>query len=546
MRPQLPQLDDVRAGRFARFAMTDVAPIAADADGAVTHLEGLAVPWDTPTTRFGVPVAFTADTTHLPEDLSTVKLLVQHDDERPVGYALTAVKDADGLRMSFAVDSSHPRAAELLGDVGRKWRDGLSVGIELADSTFDAILARLFGDDDDDDDSPIPFEGTIREVSAVSVPQFNAARVGASAAPLVRFDRKETTVDTTTTDAAPPTDALSIEELAAQLAPHLGAQTAAHPLSAFGSFADFVLAVRDGSADVDREFFALVDQITTNNPGVIPPQWLTTIVGIIDRGRPTVQAFGGARSAGDSGMSIDWPYYTGGYVGLVAEQATEKTEVVSRRVDILRGTADLKTYAGASDISYQLLRRSSPSYREAYARILAIAYGVTTDAVFAAAVADAATGTGTWDGATLASLTAALFAASSDVDNAVGAPADVVLAAPDVFAKIGTLDGLVPPVYGTNNVQGTSQASTLRVNVSGLEIVNDRSLAPGVLLVASSEAAQWREDGPFPIEADDVPKLGRDVGIWGMGAPTVQIPDGIVLLSESAPAALTASSSKSK
>ena len=58
MLPQLPQLDDVRAHRFARFTMTDVAPIAADADGAVTHLEGLAVPWDTPTTRFGVPVAF--------------------------------------------------------------------------------------------------------------------------------------------------------------------------------------------------------------------------------------------------------------------------------------------------------------------------------------------------------------------------------------------------------------------------------------------------------------------------------------------------------
>jgi hypothetical protein len=99
-------------------------------------------------------------------------------------------------------------------------------------------------------------------------------------------------------------------------------------------------------------------------------------------------------------------------------------------------------------------------------------------------------------------------------------------------------------VYGTNNVQGTSQASTLRVNVSGLDIVNDRSLAPGTLLVGSSEAAAWREDGPFPIEADDVPKLGRDVGIWGMGATTVQVPAGLVLLTTGAPAALTASSSK--
>lgn len=306
--------------------------------------------------------------------------------------------------------------------------------------------------------------------------------------------------------------------------------------------------MRDGSANVDRQFFALVDQITANNPGVIPPQWLTTIIGIIDRGRPTVQAFGGARSAGDNGMAIDWPYYDGGFDDLVGVQATEKTEVTSRRVDIKRASADLATYAGASDISYQLLRRSSPSYREAYGRILAIAYAVTTDKAFATDVVAAATGTGTWDGATLASLTAALFAASSDVDDAVGVPADVVLAAPDVFQLIGTLDGLKPPVYGTNNVQGTSQASTLRVNVSGLDIVNDRSLAAGTLLVGSSEAAAWREDGPFPIEADDVPKLGRDVGIWGMGATTVQVPAGLVLLTTAAepPAGLTASSSKSK
>ena len=534
--------------RRVRFTMADVVPIARDDVGTLTHLTGLAVPWNTPTTRFGVPVQFTPETTRLPQDLSTVKLLVQHDDERPVGYALAASYDDDGLRMTFALDTDYPRAAELADEVDRKLRDGLSVGIELDDATFDAIVARVFGEDDSTD--PVPFAGTVREVSAVSVPQFNTARVGAAVAPLVRFDREEPVMPPTDVTPATPelTSALSLEELAAQLAPMLNPRPAVHPLSAFGSMADFVLAVREGTADVDRAFFALVDQITDNNPGVIPPQWLTTIVGIIDRGRPTVQAFGGARSAGDNGMSIDWPYYDGGFDGLVGVQATEKTEVTSRRVDIKRASADLATYAGASDISYQLLRRSSPSYREAYGRILAIAYAVTTDKAFADAVTAAATAGPTWDGATLASLTAALFGASADVDDAVGLPADVVLAAPDVFALIGTLDGLKPPVYGTNNIQGTSQASTLRVNVSGLEVVKDRSLAAGTLLVASSEAAQWREDGPFPIEADDVPKLGRDVGIWGMGTTTVQVPAGILSVASTAtpPAELSATSKTSK
>ena len=531
------------ADRLCRF---DLAPApASPAAPAVPAAgpAGLVVPWGVEAVRFGVRVTFTDATTQLPDPLSVVKLLIQHDDERPVGYALSASRDPDGLRMSFASDQAHPRAAELAQEIELGWRDGFSVGIDLDESTWEQLSDAIW-DGQAPDDEPIALSGTLREVSAVSLPQFTEARIGAAAPQLVRFNREDTTAMPAPTLAAPaaaaPPDpesvapeAMSMAELAAQLAPHLLAHAASgHPLAEFSSLGEFILAAREGRvSDEQRAAFVLADQVTADNPGVMPPTWLTTIVGILDRGRPTVSAFGGPSSAGDSGLVINWPYYDGGFDDLVAIQATEKTEVHSRKVSIKDTNAALETYAGASDISYQLLRRSSPSYREAYSRILTIGYGVTTDAAFATQVLAKATPAegGSWTtGQDLEALLAALFAASSQVDDAVGVPADLVLASPDMFAIIGTLAGLVPGQYGTQNVGGTSSASTLRINVSGLEIRKDRSLPADTLLVSSSEAASWAEDGPFPVSADDVAKLGQDVGIWGMGVGVVTVPAGIV------------------
>jgi hypothetical protein len=547
--PPLPSRPDLSVARF------DLAGPSTAAVATVTSVSGLAVPWDVPAERFGVPVVFTRDTLTVPDDLSTVKLLIGHDDDRPAGYATAATVADDGLHMTFAVDESHPRAAELMREVALKWRDGLSVGVELDADTADAMWAAMWEGTAD----PIPLGGVVREVSAVTVPQFNQARIGAGAA-LARFHQEGTPTMPPTLappDPAPAADpagpfTFSPAELAAELAPFLGVQTAAHPLARFASLGEFMLAAREGHlSDDERLAFALADQVTTDNPGVVPPAWLSTIVGILDRARVVINAFGGPSSAGDSGMTLNWPYYDGGYDGLVGEQVTEKTEVTTRKVSIKNASADLATYAGASDISYQLLRRSSPSYREAYSRILSIAYAVTTDAAFSAAVAAAATPDGSWPlTGDLAALLPVLFDASSTVDDAVGVPADVVLAAPDVFAAIGVLTGLVPAQYGTQNVSGTSDAATLRVNVSGLAVTKAKSLPAGTLLVGSSQAASWAEDGPFAVEGDDVAKLGVDVGIWGMGTSRITVPGGIVSVDTAAvgppppPASDTESSSR--
>jgi len=311
-----------------------------------------------------------------------------------------------------------------------------------------------------------------------------------------------------------------------------GASSGAHPLARFDSFVQFVDAAY---ADPNMGALlgrALVDQITTDNPGVIPPSWVQKISGIVERPRPAIQATGGPASLGAEGMELDWPYLDPALDldTVVAKQLAEKTEIASVKVRILKGANAIETYAGGSDVSYQLIRRSRPAYREAYIRILLMAYGRATEAAFETALAAAAgTPLVLAADANADAVRAFLFAASSAVDDATGSPATVDLVSPAEFARLGGLPGLVPSAYGTSNVAGTAQASTLAINVSGLPIVRAPFLTGSTHIVTNGEAARWHEDGPFPVSAEDVAKLGQNVAVWGMGTDAIYAPAGIVI-----------------
>jgi hypothetical protein len=341
------------------------------------------------------------------------------------------------------------------------------------------------------------------------------------------------------------------------------ARPATHPLARYSGPFEFYEAARASSSDelplLFRDAYrshrdrvtvarAFVDQVTTDNPGVIPPAWLSEIFGILDTGRPVINAIG-TRPLPPSGMEVDWPYFNGDLHALVGEQLTEKADVTSVKVSFLKASVPIKTYAGGSDISWQLIRRSQPAYRDAYLRVLNAAYGVVTDNVVGD-VLPAVPGHQTVDYDVAAAdpdgsaLKAAVFQASAMVQTATGSPASWVLAATDVFLAFGSMPAMVASPYGTQNVPGTATASTLDVNISGLKVTLAADLAPGTAIVSNRSAAAWMEDGPFVVAAPVIPKLGEDVAIWGMGAFAAFIPTGIVVLSNVVAADASAGSRK--
>jgi hypothetical protein len=174
-----------------------------------------------------------------------------------------------------------------------------------------------------------------------------------------------------------------------------------HELARHATLSDYVRAVHAGQADQDLLARTLTEvelrraaaeNVTANNAGVLPPSWIQDVKRIVDLGRRAITAFGGPASLGETGMEIDWPYLSSS--NTVVGQQTEASEATTARIDIDKGSSSLVTYAGYSKQTYQLLQRSSPSYREAWNRIMLAEWGKVTDAAFCAAL-EAASGTTT-------------------------------------------------------------------------------------------------------------------------------------------------------
>ena len=263
----------------------------------------------------------------------------------------------------------------------------------------------------------------------------------------------------------------------------------------------------------------------------MPPNWMQQVKNIVDLGRPGITAFG-VESAGTSGLDFNWPFFDGDLSAIVAAQGAEKTEVNSVRIDLKKGTASLNTYGAGSDISFQLLQRSSPSYLDAHNRIMLNSYALVTDNVFVGAMLIASTpqdynfaadtdGTAFREG---------VFRGSVAVETATGNPAQFVLVASDVFARIGGWTTFFPQTYGTQNVSGVATAGTLGVSVSGLPVIHDRNLAAGAILVSNSSTASWIEVAPALAAADNVSQLGRDVAVYGYGSAATYTAAGIISL----------------
>jgi HK97 family phage prohead protease len=490
-----------------------------DANGDIVGTgTGRAVPYGVEIEIGGVRESFARDAFNV-DDVIGKPLAYRHNE--PVGIITGAENREDGLYIDFdIVNTTLGRDAATLARTGAS--RGLSVGFNPIKSawtkTRDAVQHMSAG---------------LLEVSLTPYPAYATAGVSA-----IREDEgvpmSETIVETevVSVDTEAREAIAQVRETVASIEARAFTAEPVHPLAAYRSFGEYSKAVLSG----EIESRALADQITANNAGVLPPNWILDVKNIVDLGRPTVSAFG-VESAGASGMEFAWPYFDGDLALIVEEQLTEKTEVNSVRIDIKKGTASLKTYAAGSDISYQLLQRSSPSYLDAHNRIMAASYALMTDNAFVAGVYGARTplnyviGSDT-DGS---GFREAVFAASIDVQTATGTPAEFVIVSPDVYKTIGGWSTFFPSNYGVQNVSGIASANTLAVNVSGLPVILDRNFGGNAIIVSNREAAKWIEDGPNLATAENVANLGRDVAIYGYGVSAIYTPAGVIGLETVSP-----------
>lgn len=278
---------------------------------------------------------------------------------------------------------------------------------------------------------------------------------------------------------------------------------------------------------------ALEDDTTTTAAGLVPDYLSSEIIGRIDRRRPYVASIP-SDPIGPYGMSVVYPKVV--TKPDVDTQSAEKAEVTSQAMDIDPVSVDLVTYAGASDVSLQLVERSQPSFLNRLFDELAGVYAMRTDA---AAVAHAVANAG--DTAVLANFAtdpaaswAAAVAGVAAVAADDGTNATSMVVATDRWAQLlGMVDSDGRPIlsFGTGqNAQGSAALNSFNANWGGLNIIHDPHAATGTALIKSADATASLELAPQQLRAVQVGLLGLDVGVWGLFAHVVKYPDSLYTL----------------
>lgn len=492
------------------ISLTFAGPTATDAalsaDDTGRTLAGLAVPYGVASnpSQDGHRYRFAGGPAN-GDDL--VDVVEEHDPAALVGRLSEPWTDTDaGLVASIRVFASS-RGNDVLVEYAEGARTGFSVGASIARFSVAADGVRDVAAGD----------WTAAHLGVVRRPAFPSARITVHAS-----EGAPTMPDTPTPPpAAPAVEQLpTVAELAAKVAAHLSSdQPAPSTLGQFATFDEFVVAFAAADGDARDELqaaFAVGEQITTNNPGVMPNVWRSEIKMNLDARRPAINAFGTVPLP-SAGMDSTWPYFDGSLDTIIKEQATELAELEGVRIDIKKQTEPIKTAGTISNLSYQLLYRSNPSYLAAYLRICLAAWARYNERQFETALLARGTNAGVLPSlANAKAVRSALFAASADAEDATGAPADVVLVDRATFITLGGVEDLYNSKYGTQNAAGTASASSLQIDVNGLTVKRAPFFPAATMLVGSSQAAKYAESGPQLATEEDVSKLGRQVAVWGM------------------------------
>jgi len=477
---------------------------------------GRAVPYGVETQIGSVRESFDVNAFD-PADVVGKPLAYRHGE--PIGVITEARNEPDGLYIGFDIaNTAMGRDAATL--IRTNSARGLSVGFTPAESIWNKARTIVKH-----------ARAALAEVSVTHMPAYSQAGVSA-----IREEEVTMSVETVEETAPAVTADIEAREAIAEVRREMSeisarafSTEAAHPLSVYRSFGEYVKAVYAGQEERALELSTLADA-----PGLVPPVWWRDIRGVLDRGRPCINAVGGAVSAAGAGLTINWPYFDGDLASIVAVQAAEGDEVNSVDIDIKKGTATLATYAAGNRLTMQVIERTDPSYVTAHMRIMMGAYGTETDYAFQ---------TGLWANDTAgidydfsadstgAAFVEAVWAAAVDVENATGQPAEVVYVNSAVYKKIAAWSYFQSQNYNNFNASGTFDGRTIRASIMGLPLVLARNFATNETqdaIVTNSAAVKWAEDGPRTISSDVAGNVARDTAIYGYGVITPFTPAGIV------------------
>jgi HK97 family phage prohead protease len=496
-------------------------------------------------------------------DVSKVKLLMSHDNTKPIGRMQSMQSNAQGITASFKVSASS-RGTDAILLAQEQLMSGLSVGVEVTASKpqKDYLLVTA---------------AVLKEVSLVESPAFTSAAVQKIAAQAgdmpveaatstsTKVITTSTMINSTTTEteteteseaavttAPEPTAPDTANAASEQAAPTveaarpiirpsvLNSQSVRTPIINMGSYTEHKIKAALGNED-SKLYVTAADDSFSTNPAFNPTQYLSEFPTNTRFGTPSIDAC----SRGvlpSSGMTINVPSLVtsaGGQSG-VAPVVTVEAEAGAVQntgmvTEFLSGT--VSKYSGMNTISVELLERSDPNFYSELTMQLQNAYLKTLDTTVNAALITAGTVATTAQAATSAGIIGYASEASRLVYEATGYFANNYVANGSQWQLLmGATDSTGRPIYSAANPMnnaGNAMPGSIRGNVLGLDLYVDKNFAATTTvddsaIILAPEAFTVYQSPQAYMSVNVVSNLQVQVAIYGYMATIAKMPKGIV------------------
>jgi len=523
---------------------------AADTERRI--VSGLVAPYGEIGHTSAGPVMFERGSIAIP-DTNKIKLLSQHQQDKPVGRAISFSDSTEGVYGSFRLSSS-TRGQDALVLAQENLVSGLSVGV-------DVTASKPMGD------YLLVTAAVLKEVSLVESAAFSSASVSEIAAARAALEaatstkEKTTTISTTIVEIETETESEEAVTTAPENTPDTPVETPAEaapveasrqiirpsvldsqrlrtPITSMATYTEHKIKAALGS-DESKLYVTAADDFSTN-PAFNPTQYLQEFVTNTRFGTPTIDAC----SQGvlpSSGMTINVPSLVtaaGGGTGVAPTVTVEPENGAVSNTDMqtsyLSGT--VSKYSGMGTISIELLERSDPNFYAELTQQLQNAYLTTIDTAALTALlaaGNAATAT-TADSDGIISYTAEAAAAIYKntgyfAQNYIGNSAQWNL-------LMGAVDTTKRPIYNAiqpMNAAGQVGPRSIRGNVLGLDLYVDKNFSASTVddnsaVILAPEAFTVYRSPQAYMSVNVVSNLQVQVAIYGFMATIAKMPYGII------------------
>ena len=486
-------------------------------------------------------------------EASKIKLLMQHQQDKPVGRAISFSDSTEGVYGSFKLSSSS-RGQDALVLAQENLVSGLSVGV-------DVTASKPMGD------YLLVTAAVLKEVSLVESAAFTSASVTDIAAARAELEAatststKTTTINTTIVETETETESEDVMTTAPENTPDTPAEAPAEaapveasrriirpsvldsqrlrtPITSMAAYTEHKIKAALGNED-SKLYVTAADDSFTTNPAFNPTQYLSEFVSNTNFDTPMINALSqGALPA--SGMTISVPSLVtsaGGQAGTapVVTVEAEAGAVANTGMVTQYLNGIVKKYSGMNTLSIELLERSDPNFYAELTNQLQRAYSLATDA---AVIADVVAGgvQGTAVAATSAGIISYVSTESANIYKNTSYFARNYVAGPSQWSLLmGATDSTGRPIYNAAapmNSGGLSTPTSIRGNVLGLDLYVDHQMVATTIddsafIVAPEAMTVYRSPQAY-MSVNVVSNLQIQVAIYGFMATIVKMPNGLV------------------